>query len=487
MSRWQLVQELFEATVAMRPDERLRALRDRSDGDEELARQVEALIAADARPMPELDRDASELFERLRVDAAPENASGDSCEDLCGVSVGDYCIEEHVASGGMAHVYRATRKAAGTKRRVAVKVLREGLDTEALLRRFEREQETLARLEHEHIVAFLDCGALPDGRPFLVMEFVDGVALTAWAKSKPVVERLQLFLRVLSTVQYAHSQLVVHRDLKPSNVLVTADGVPKLVDFGVSTVLDAGQMVAAGGGPMTPVYASPEQLAGDPVTVASDVFALGVVLRELLTGDATTPVSPVDLRCVVERATAADPAERYRSVAELAEDLRRFLAREPIAMRAGSWRYRGQLFARRHRWPIVLVAAVMVSLLAGWVSADLGRRSAAQEASIGWTAHSHAKVTAGVYERWIVEMAKNSPQAAELAIVHLERELTGRVQRFPEAETLVRLTLAQLYLDRGDREQAGKHAERALQLAQTCRGVGPRDLARAEELTRLAR
>jgi len=474
MSRWQLVQDLFAETVAMPDAERARVLREKAGGDEALVQEVEGLVRADRQPLSELDCDAAELFKQLEVTAAPER--------LCGTTTGNYCIDAHLASGGMAHVYRATRRTAGTERRVALKVLREGADSDALLQRFHHEQRTLALLEHEHIVAFLDAGVLPDARPYLVMEYVDGVPLTQWVHDKPLTKRLQLFVTVLATVQYAHSQLVVHQDLKPSNILVTMEGTPKLVDFGVATLLESAQGSVTGGGPLTPVYASPEQLAGNPVTVASDVFALGVVLRELIAGGPDKSIAATDLRCIVERACADDPASRYRSVADLAEDLRRFLGSEPLAMRAGSWSYRTRLFTRRHRWPVLLAATVMVSLAVGWVSADLRRDSARREASLGWGAHAQVKMTARVYERWIMEVAQASPEMGTLAISHLERELSGRVQEFPETETLVRLSLARLYLERDQREPARRHAERAVLLGETTRGVGPKDLERAREL-----
>ena len=176
MNRWQLVRELFEETVALDASARARVLNEKTGGDAELVRRVEALVAADATPFDAFDRGATDLLQDLR--------SEPPAEDLCGETFGQYRIEEHIAAGGMAHVYRATRTSAGTERRVALKVLRHGLDTDAFLLRFQHERETLAALEHENIVSFMDAGALPDGRPYLVMEFIEGVSLTDWGRAR---------------------------------------------------------------------------------------------------------------------------------------------------------------------------------------------------------------------------------------------------------------------------------------------------------------
>ena len=389
----------------------------------------------------------------------------------------------------MSHVYRATRSSAGTERRVALKVLRPGLDTRAFLDRFQRERQTLAALEHEHVVAFVDAGALPDGRPFLVMEYVDGVPLTAWARDVELNARLELFLQVLRAVQYAHQKLVVHRDLKPSNVLVTSQGVPKLLDFGVASVLATERASAEDGGPLTPAYASPEQLRGDPVTTASDVFSLGVLLHELVAGRlpraAPDPVAgevPADLGAVIRRALAADPAQRYRSADHLADDLRRWLSAEPVSARPATWSYRASLFARRHRWPLAVAAAIVAALAIGWIGSDLDRRLAEQDAGIGWGAHAQAKAAARVFESWIASASAADPALADAAAAHLERALEQDLAELPEAETMVRLALADLYLDRGDALRASAHAERAWELARTTRGVGRAERERARRL-----
>jgi serine/threonine-protein kinase len=374
---------------------------------------------------------------------------------------------------------------------VALKVLRSRLDLDALLARFERERQVLAALEHEHIVAFLDAGALPDGRPFLVMEYVDGVPLTEWARARGAGprERIELFLEVAAAVQYAHRMLVVHRDLKPSNVLVTGPGVPKLLDFGVASVVE-GEPAPRGRGPLTPSYAAPEELAGSPPSTAGDVYSLGVLLHELLTGelprDGRRAGLGRDLDAIVAKALEPDPARRYPSADRLADDLRRHLSGEPVGARAGGSWYRAACFARRRRWSLLIAAALVLGLVVGWIGSDLGRRSAERESARGWGAHAQAKVAARLFEGWILERADVDGEVGARAAEHLEWALRADLVDLPEAETLVRLTLARLYLDRGERARAAEHAERAWELAQTTSGVGPIERERAAELRALA-
>ena len=476
MNRWDLVQELFETTVGLEPHERERYLREHTDGDLALMRDVEALAAADAQALDAFDRGATQLLLELRNDRSTEQAP----EALVGATFDAYRVDAHLSSGGMAHVYRATRTSAGTERRVALKVLRAGLDTEAFLQRFQRERRTLATLEHEHIVAFLDAGALPDGRPYLVMEYVEGRRLSEWGAQASRTERLRLFLSILAAVQYAHHSLVVHRDLKPSNILVTDKGTPKLLDFGVAAVLEEDDDPRT---PLTPAYASPEQLRGAPVTTATDVYSLGVVLHELLCGalpaEGVVPDLPADLVAVLARACSVDPSARYASADALADDLRRWLAHEPVHARANTWGHRLSLGLRRHRYAAALTAAVLVALVAGWVGSDLARRRAETEASAGWGAHAQARGAARVFKDWLTTSVAQDPGLFADATEHLEASLRQGLERYPETETLVRMTLAELYLGRGDRERAAPHAERAWELAQGTRGVGRGDRERA--------
>jgi hypothetical protein len=519
MKNWQLVQELFEATVDLAPHERARLVRERAAGNPALQQLLDDLADADHTPLPAFERSPAELFAALRPEPPPQA--------LCGLEFGAYHIEEHLSSGGMGHVYRATRSAAGTERRVALKVLRPSLDPQAFLARFERERLVLAALEHERIVAFLDAGALPDGRPFLVMEYVDGQPITHWARAARASRRrrIELFIEVCAAVQYAHHQLVVHRDLKPSNVLVTAQGVPKLLDFGVASILERSSAADLDGGsasapdrasagafgsssdatleadsfsghtaepepeartPLTPAYAAPEALAGARPSAANDVYSLGVLLRELLT-DERDPATPPptldrDLSAILAKATEPNPTRRYASVERLSDDLRRQLAHEPIAARGGGPGYRAACFLRRRRWSLLSAAAILAALIVGWISSDLARRDAQTDAARGWRAHAEVKALARVLEGWILESASSDPARASRAAAHLEAALTQDLAEFPEAETLVRLTLAQLHLERSELAQARVHAERAWELAQTTSGIGVAERTRAAEL-----
>lgn len=483
MNRWEQLQELFESTVELDASERARVLHERTHGDSELIASVEALVASHASPAEGLDLSATQVLLQLKAESP--------AAELLGLEFDGYRLDDHLASGGMAHVYRATRMSAGTERRVALKVLRPSLDTAAFLERFQRERETLAALEHEHIVTFLDAGALPDGRPYLVMEYIEGLPLSQWGRSVAQPQRIALFLQVLAAVQYAHRQLVVHRDLKPSNVLVTKQGVPKLLDFGVALALGVEGNHSQAGGPLTPAYASPEQLRGEAITTSTDIYSLGVLLRELLSADTSEPAAaPVkvsaDLEAIIARALSEDPFSRYRSVDHFADDLRRERAHEPISARPGTWAYRAALAVRRHRFALGLGGALLLATLTGWIASDLARRRAEAEASTGWGAHAEVKTVARIYEEWLTGVASDDPELFAAATAHLEASLGAKLEAHPETETLVRLTLAELYLGsgagHGDRERAGVHIERAWKIAQTTRGLGWGDRKRIEAL-----
>ena len=325
---------------------------------------------------------------------------------MTGRLVGAFRLVEPIGRGGMGVVYRAERVTSEFTQQAAVKLIEAPLQSPAMLRHFKTERQILAGLRHPHIVTLLDGGVSQDGFAYLAMEYVEGAPITAHAAAHalPLDERLRLMQRVCSAVQYAHQHGVVHRDLKPANILVTADGVPKVLDFGVAKLLDqsAPDGLETTAGPwrraLTPNYASPEQLRGLPVTTACDIYALGVLLYELLAGvrpyetagkpldemlRIVTDVEPRrpsaaaadaapdqrralrgDLDAIVLKAMSKEPARRYASAQELSEDLRRYLERQPVVAREPSFGYVFAKAAQRHRAGFAAAAISIVALVA---------------------------------------------------------------------------------------------------------------------------
>jgi serine/threonine protein kinase len=332
--------------------------------------------------------------------------------DLAGQTLGPYTLERELGRGGMGQVWLARRTDGRYEGQVAIKLLQTGFLRQGGEARFEREGRILARLDQPHIARLLDAGVSPDGhQPYLVLEFVDGEHIDRYVQQRvlTVAQCLQLMIDAADAVAHAHSRLILHRDLKPSNMLVRADGQLKLLDFGIAKLLDepgrgdAGELTRHAGAAFTPSYAAPEQLQGGEVTTATDVYALGVLLYELLggghptAGTATTPLARLqaavdrvprplseqvqraggadaarraralrgDIDTVVAKALKKQPAERYANAADLAEDLRRVLAHEPVAARPDSWAYRSSRFVRRHRVGVAVAGVAVGAVLAG--------------------------------------------------------------------------------------------------------------------------
>ncbi len=283
------VESVYFEVVALAPKDRDEAIVRLAAGDDALAREVRSLMESAAQLGSFLGQPAlGKQFDQLDNDSRKLEPA----DTLVGTTLGSYTIQSKVASGGMGTVYAAARSDGQFEQRVAVKVVKRGMDSEEILRRFKTERETLAALDHPNIARLIDGGMTPDGRPFVVMEFVEGQPLDAYCDSKGLGlrERLRLFREVCAGVHHAHQNLVIHRDIKPSNILVTAAGVPKLLDFGIAKVLSGGTTrehaltTIDADRRLTPEYASPEQVEGGGLTTASDVYSLGVVLYELLTG-----------------------------------------------------------------------------------------------------------------------------------------------------------------------------------------------------------
>lgn len=399
--RWPEVDALFDRVLDQPAERREQFIREECAHDPELEAAVRELIDAGDRIGVHDSQPAAAL---LRAAFAEHTHRGEHRVDMKPGDVVDrYRLVSELGRGGMATVYEAERADGSFDRRVALKVLRWGWGASELVRRATVERQILSGLQHPNIATLLDGGTTEDGRPFLVMELVDGRPITEWVdgQQRGVRDRLETFLQVADAVAYAHSHLVVHRDLKPSNVLVTSDGQVKLLDFGVAKIVDAGRsgepVTRFGPAPMTPEYASPEQRGGERVTALSDVYQLGALLYRMLTGRRpaegrkAVPASPYpggverpsdvvperafarqlrrDVDTIVMKALEELPSARYRSAEALAADVRRYLAGRPIVARPASAFERARKFSRRNPWfwPSVAAGTVAVGAYVGTV------------------------------------------------------------------------------------------------------------------------
>lgn len=421
---------------------------------------------------------------RARIDpeALPALLEDEDAEPLAiGELVGGWRITERLGAGGMATVYTATRERSGFAQRGALKILRRGIDTADVLRRFRRERQILARLEHPGIARLIDGGATADGRPFLVMEAVEGEPLLDGCRRRDLTlrERTGLIRSLCDAVQFAHRALVVHRDIKPSNILLTPSGAPKLLDFGIAGLLapdegpesDATRTIERR---LTPRYASPEQRRGEPLTVATDVYSLGVVLGELLedVAPAKRPnrKTAEDLKRIVAKATHEEPQRRYHSAAALAGDLKRWEDGLPIVARGDAWSYRLNCFLRRHALASALAAA-LVLVLTGGVAVLLAALSQTRQARDSARAQARvAEQTVGFLDSVLgaIDPAKAKGRDTALVAEMLE-DASGRIDselaEVPTAAASLHLTIGRGFKAIARYEQARPHLDQALALA----------------------
>lgn len=395
--RWERLQVLFEAAQAMPADTAEAYLRETCPDDPALAAEVRALLEALGRTSS-----MSEAVERAAQDAGVAAAL-----DATGRTYGNWRVLGPLGQGGMGTVWRAERVDGAYEQQGALKLLNPWLLDAGYVQRFVQERQILANLKHPGIAQLLDGGIGDGGVPFLVMELVEGEQILQYANAAELdlPFRLALFRKVCAAVQHAHQNFVVHRDIKPGNILVTRDGEPKLLDFGIAKVVGAGARAETRAATrlLTPDYASPEQLRGEGVTTASDVYALGIVLYELLSGKRppsrggkpTDPAVPRpstqvaralaagsahmhagrakawlrklrgDLDTVVLKALAFEPERRYATAREFADDLGRVLESRPVLARPDAWSYRARLFVRRNRLPVAFAGALALFLVLG--------------------------------------------------------------------------------------------------------------------------
>jgi eukaryotic-like serine/threonine-protein kinase len=397
--RWQKLEEIFhQALEQPTAQDRDAWLEGACAGDTELRAEVLSLIAS--------DHAAAGGFVGSKVEHAVLELHKDELQPVHqtmeGRQIGPYRLIRELGRGGMGAVYLAARDDQQYESEVAIKLVRPGLDTDFVLRRFRRERQILAHLQHPNIARLFDGGTSEDGTPYLVMEYVQGSWITKYAAQENlnIEDRLRLFLPVCAAVEYAHRNFIVHRDLKPGNILIDHSGAPKLLDFGVSKLLHANQHDPGdtqGVGMLTPDYASPEQILGERVTTASDVYSLGAVLYELLSGarphridqcsslaleraiclDETVAPSAAsinatvserlvgDLDNIILRAMQKQPERRYSSAEQMGEDIRRHLDHRPIIARPDSLGYRAHKFIRRNRLAVALAALLVASFIGG--------------------------------------------------------------------------------------------------------------------------
>jgi serine/threonine protein kinase/tetratricopeptide (TPR) repeat protein len=393
------LKEIFHSARELPPAERDAFLTGACGSDEQLRHEIEALLESDRAA----DNFIADPPARLVADALGGNSH---LPPDAGRIIGHYKLIECIGTGGMGAIYLAERADQQFQMQVAIKLIKRGMDTDSILRRFQHERQILASLEHPNIARLLDGGTSDDGLPYFVMEYIEGQRIDRYAEERQlsISDRLELFRQVCGAVSYAHQRLVVHRDLKPSNILVTAAGVPKLLDFGIAKIIQPNDSVE----PlqtitvvpiMTPEYASPEQIEGAPATTLSDVYSLGAVLYELLTGQPPyrlqnrspheiekaistaqieKPSAVVkrpddarrlrgDLDNIVRMAMRRETARRYRSVEQFSEDIRRHLAGRPVAAQPDTLSYRSAKFLRRNRLAVAAGALLFFTLVGGIV------------------------------------------------------------------------------------------------------------------------
>ncbi len=440
--RMEQIGEALEKALALARNKRGKYLDDLCANDSELRQEVESLLGS--------HEEAGTSF--LATPAAGLGKCTARSSIRAGCRIGVYNILEQIGQGGMGEVFSAVRADGQYEKKVAIKLVRSGYDTESILERFRNERQIQASLDHPNIARLLDGGTTEDGIPYFVMELVEGAPIDNYcdARKLNITSRLQLFRQVCGAVQYAHQRLIIHRDIKPSNILVTSEGSPKLLDFGIARFLDtSGRAEATLLRPMTPEYASPEQIRGEPITTATDVYSLGVVLYQLLTGhspyrmdtrkppnlaEAITHDEPVrpsisvqwtanlshaepshdlspenvsstrepsplrlqqrlqgDIDFILLKALRKEPSNRYASVDQFSEDIRNHLEGLPVFARKGTWSYRAGKFARRHRAGVAAASLVLITLIAGVIVTVRAARIARQQAQIAQAERARAE------------------------------------------------------------------------------------------------
>ncbi|MCX6623851.1 MAG: protein kinase [Acidobacteria bacterium] len=449
--RWKQIEGIFHQAVELDAAGRRRFLDEACAGDAELLGEVASLLT-------------HETSSDERFDSAVKGAAAalTSQEAFAGRRIGVWRLVKEIGRGGMGAVYLAERDDEHFRKQVAVKLIKRGMDTQFVIERFRHERQILASLDHPYIARLLDGGSTEDGLPFFVMDYIEGRPIHRYSDEEKLDTRARcrLFREVCSAVSYAHQNLIVHRDLKPSNVLVTVDGSPRLLDFGLAKLLsDQGPEFTQTAMPMlTPDYASPEQVRGETITTATDVYCLGAMLYELLTGTRPHRISSYtagaieraicereverpsavsgrrelrgDLDTILLTALRKDPAQRYHSVEQFSDDLRRYLEGLPVRARPRSAAYIARKFVRRHGVGVAVAALVFFSLLGGIIASMWQAGRADQQRQLA----EHNRLAAEHERTRAQEQTRLAEQSAQLAVEQWRR--AEREKRAADSEHL---------------------------------------------------
>ena len=503
---WQLVKRLFHQAEERPPGERVAFLREASKGDRQLFDQVWSLLSSDTGALSFLDN------ARVEVDAtlAP------------GCMLGPYRILEPIGSGGSATVYLAAHQGHSLCAKVAIKVLTSGWDTATVLNRFKIEQDITQHLIHPNIVNYFDSGRTADNRPYMVMEYIEGQKLSSYVQSNrlSLAQRLKLFLEICDAVHAAHQNLIIHRDLKPGNILVDGKGHPKLVDFGISKILDPGNrgqdpLTRLQDRPLTLEYASPEQISGAVTTTASDVYSLGVILYEILTGVRPfmekelgspetrqailssdpkppsqkakglvpvqrslgwriLPAIPKDLDIITLKALRKDPARRYGSVAGMSRDVERYLQGFPIQARQESFAYVCSKMMRRHALAVSLTVASILVLIAFSTTLFFQQRATSRERD---RAERVSEFLLNIFESADPYLANGKKVTAEDLLSRAVVDIESDLKEDPHTKARLLTTMAGTFKTLGNFPKAKSLLEQAQRLQNEKDGPHPLDQA----------
>lgn len=546
--RWGRIQELFNQAADMSLAERNVFLNTACGGDATLRKELDDLLAADAGPPSDGQSGIRASLLTQAVSMAIDKTTRDRRSELIGTVVGSYRLTAVLGHGGAGTVYLGERADRQYSAQVAVKIVEKALIHEEVAKRFQAERQILANLNHPHIARLLDAGETHTGQPFLVMEYVHGEPIDKYCDSRSlsIHQRLQLFIKVCAAVQYAHQNLIVHRDLKPGNILVTPDGTPKLLDFGIAKLMDASAKTAAeltmtriNDRVLTPEYASPEQILGQNVTTTSDVYALGIVLYELLTGtrpyqvnavsqlelersicimDPARPsvmidklagdqgsVNPLDpkaiatargvspkrlrqeligdLDAIVMRALRKEPERRYTSVEQLVEDIKRQLEQQPVLARQGNWLYYSKRFVRRHAVGVGMSAAGVTALLAFSIVVFVQKQSIAEQRDLAKQESARAESVSNFMLEVFTAADPFETQGKEVTAKQLlenaGRRIASDLNQQPEVRARLLEAIGRAYQRQGQYDTAVKYLDDSLQLQRKLPPTAQNDLPNA--------